>query len=223
MELVRKEAEFVVKVVIMVPKSFADYCKTKEAKEKPYNICQLCPFISECCDGPRFDAMEYKRWAEWASDFMKKKGMTKSEVSKSLDMPLSTVSHALSGSGYDVRAETKTKITSALLGTSRGRYPCCMAAFVMAGKEMSDNDTEKQIADYETEIERLNAELKRVRERADTKVREAKEEAQVKIDNLKKQVEDWKGQVENWKQESREKSATISDLMNMLIKYKTKE
>lgn len=183
-----KKEEYV-KVIVRVPREFAEFCQTEEAKEKPYDVCQVCSFIPDTCDGPRMDAMEYKRWSEWARDYMAKHGIIKAALAKKIDMPLSTLSHAISGLGYDVRTETRTKITNALIGMDRGRYPCHMAALLMAGEIVEDEDSDAKIAELQDEVNRLNAELARVIASAESKAQEVKQEAQTKIDYLKSQVD----------------------------------
>lgn len=177
-----------VKAVITVPKSFADFCKTQEAKEKPYNICLICEFISASCDGPNIEAMDYKRWSEWANDYLRQTGKSKSELAKKIDMPLSTLSHALSGNGYDIRADTKNKITNGLLGICKGRFPCQLAAMLMSGEGLEESEDGAKIAELRAEIDQLNEEINRITTATEARMEETKREFQAKIDYLKEQV-----------------------------------
>lgn len=208
-----KKPEEYAKIVIKVPKKFAEFCQSEEIKEKPYDVCQMCSFIPDSCDGPRLDGMEYKRWAEWARDYMKRNQIVKTELAKKCDIPGSTLSHAISGVGYDVRAETRTKITNALLGIDHRRYPCHMAALLMAGQIIDDEDNESKIAELQEEIQRLGSDLAHAKEKAVAKVQEAKQEAQVKIDYLKAQIETRDKFLD-------EKNVQINKLMDKLLESK---
>lgn len=208
-----KKSEEYAKIVIKVPKKFAEFCQSEEIKEKPYDVCQMCSFIPDSCDGPRLDGMEFKRWAEWARDYMKRNQIVKTELSKKCDLPVSTLSHAISGVGYDVRAETRTKITNALLGIDHRRYPCHMAALLMAGQIIDDEDNESKVAELQEEIQRLGSDLAHAKEKAVAKVQEAKQEAQVKIDYLKAQIETRDKFLD-------EKNVQINKLMDKLLESK---
>lgn len=208
-----KKSEEYAKIVIKVPRNFAEFCQSEEIKEKPYDVCQMCSFIPDSCDGPRLDGMEYKRWAEWARDYMKRNQIVKTELAKKCDVPVSTLSHAISGVGYDVRAETRTKITNALLGIDRRRYPCHMAALLMAGQIIDGEDNESKIAELQEEVQRLGSDLAHAKEKAVAKVQEAKQEAQVKIDYLKAQIETRDKFLD-------EKNVQINKLMDKLLESK---
>lgn len=212
-----------VKVPVDVPKSMMEFCRSPDAKEKPYDICLRCPFIRVSCDGPNILAMDYPRWVEWVRDRIKTTGLTKASISESSGIPLSTVNSALSGTSYDIRTDTMRRITRVIIGGCWGQYPCHFAALLMEGEDLEATEDGSKIADLQAEIERLNTELRRVISKAEAQVQEVRREAQLKIDNLKEQVE-------SWKQESRirdkylaEKNETINNLVNVLIKERNKE
>lgn len=189
-----------------------EYAKTASAKDKPYDICLHCPFISESCDGPNILAMDYPRWVEWAKERMKLRNVTKGEVALQSGLSLSTVKSALSGMGYDVRTETMREITRVLIGGCWGQYPCHLAAILMAGKAQ------------EAEPDHLTA---TERQQYEEQVRQLKADYQAKVDYLKEQVAHWKEEAAHWKEESRirdkylaDKNARIDDLMDRILNGK---
>lgn len=191
-----------------------DYAQTSAAKEKPYDICLLCPFISESCDGPNILAMDYRRWVEWANQRMKKLSLTKGEVALQSGIPHSTVKSALAGVTQDIRTETMREITRVLIGGCWGQYPCHLAAILMAGN----------VQEAEPESAPLSMQERRQYE---TQIREIKADYQAKVDYLKEQVAHWKEEAAHWKEESRirdkylaDKNARIDSLMDRILNGK---
>lgn len=175
-----------------------DYAQTSAAKEKPYDICLHCPFISESCDGPNILAMDYPRWVEWANHRMKRMNLTKGEVALQSGIPQSTVKSALSGVTYDIRTETMREITRVLIGGCWGQYPCHLAAILMAGN----------VQEAEPESTPLSVQE---RQQYETQIRELKAEAQAKVDYLKEQVAHWKEEAAHWKEEARIRDKYLAD------------
>lgn len=157
-----------IKIPVDAPKAMLDFARSEQAKEKPYDLCLLCPFMGTSCDGPNILAMEYPRWVEWANDRAKKQKMTRGEIAAIADLPKSTVDSALSGKLYDTRSETMRKITKAIVGGCWGQYPCHLASLLMEGN--AESDTQEAI-DKE-------------------KLRWVQEESEKKISYLKRIVDD---------------------------------
>lgn len=201
------------KITINAPESMIEFCHSPEAKSKPYDICLHCPYIKESCDGPNILAMEYPRWAEWARERIKRLGLSKADVAEAAGLSPSTLNGALSGAGYDIRTDTMRRITKAIIGGSWGQYPCHVAAVLIDGGGEEENESSQKIADLQAEIDRLNAELKRVISSAEAKVQDAKQESQAKIDYLKDQVTIRDKYLA-------EKNQMITDLMNAILKEK---
>lgn len=200
------------------PKSMIDFCKTTEAKEKPYNICLKCPFIRESCDGPNILALEYHRWVEWSKDWIKQHKITRQGVADAAGLPLSTINSALSGTGYDIKTDTMRRITKALVGGCWGQYPCHLAAILMDGTaEVDTGEDAKRIAALEAEVARLNAKLQKVIDTAEAKIADVKAEEKAKIDYLKEQVEGWRNESRIRDKFLSEKNETINRLVNALI------
>ena len=166
-----------INITVDASKEMRDFALSAQAKEKPYDICLKCPSLGVTCDGPNILAMEYKRWAEWANEYMDRKGLTKAYVAEESGLPLSTVRSALSGSGYDIRSETMRAITRVLIGGCWGQYPCHLAALLMAGIAPEDDGDVGQIRQLELELAK-----------AEERLKTAKEEDQRKIEYLKEQV-----------------------------------
>lgn len=201
-----------VKIEVDAPKSMIEFAKSSEAAERPYDICLHCPFIGISCDGPNVLSLEYKRWVDWALDWMGIRGLTRGEVALQAGIPLSTVKSALSGEGYDIRAETKRAITKVLIGGCFGQYPCHFAALLMAG------EAQEAEADHVTATER---------ERMAEQMLLLKQEYQAKVDYLKERVEYLQTQVEHWQGEARirdkyleERNKTIDRLMDKILDSK---
>lgn len=154
-----------IKIPVDAPKAMLDFARSEQAKEKPYDLCLLCPFMGTSCDGPNILAMEYPRWVEWANDRAKKQKMTRGEIAAIADLPKSTVDSALSGKLYDTRSETMRKITKAIVGGCWGQYPCHLASLLMEGNAESDTqeaiDKEK-LRWVEEESEKKISYLKRI-------------------------------------------------------------
>ena len=201
------------KISFDAPKSMVDYAQTSAAKEKPYDICLHCPFISESCDGPNILAMDYPRWVEWANQRMKRMNLTKGEVALQSGIPQSTVKSALSGVTYDIRTETMREITRVLIGGCWGQYPCHLAAVLMAGN----------VQEAESDVD-TTATIFAERVKMEDHVKQVKSEYQAKVDYLKEQVIHWKEEAAHWKEEARirdeflkEKNKTIDKLMDKIL------
>lgn len=182
-----------------------DYAQTSTAKEKPYDICLHCPFISESCDGPNILAMDYPRWVEWANQRMKSLGLTKGEVALQSGIPQSTVKSALSGVTYDIRTETMREITRVLIGGCWGQYPCHLAAILMAGTHQ------------DTESEPLTASE---RQQYEAQIQQLKADYQKKVDYLKEQVNHWQEEARIRDKFLEEKNKTIDRLMDKILNDK---
>lgn len=186
------------KILVDAPKTMVEYAKTASAKDKPYDICLHCPFISESCDGPNILAMDYPRWVEWARDRMKLRDLTKGEIAMQSGLPLSTVKSAFSGNSYDIRTETMREITRVLIGGCWGQYPCHLAAILMAGTAQ------------DAEPEHLSA---GERAQMEEQIRQIKADYQAKVDYLKERIVYLQTQIEH-------KNTTIDKLMDRLLKEK---
>lgn len=192
------------KVLVDAPKKMVEFAETPEAKDKPYDICLHCPFISESCDGPNILAMDYPRWVEWANQRMKRMNLTKGEVALQSGIPQSTVKSALSGVTYDIRTETMREITRVLIGGCWGQYPCHLAAILMAGNAQ--------------EAEPENTPLSmRERQQYEAQIREIKADYQAKVDYLKEQVEHWKQESKIRDKYLAEKNEYINKLMDRIL------
>jgi len=169
-----------VKIQFDVPKSMIDFCHTKTAKSKLYDICLQCPYMRESCDGPNVLAMEYVRWAEWARERIKRMGLARADVAEEAELSLSTVNSALSGAGYDIRTDTMRRITKAIIGGCWGQYPCHFAALLIEGADLEDGDKDSAgefVIKWDLE-----------RAKFEEKERELRADYQAKIDYLKEQV-----------------------------------
>lgn len=193
------------KILVDAPKTMVEYAKTASAKDKPYDICLHCPFISESCDGPNILAMDYPRWVEWARDRMKLRDLTKGEIALQNGLPLSTVKSALSGNSYDIRTETMREITRVLIGGCWGQYPCHLAAILMAGTAQ-DAEPEPMAAGERAQMEE--------------QIRQIKADYQAKVDYLKEQVAHWKEEARIRDKYLEEKNKTIDRLMDRILNDK---
>lgn len=198
-----------VHIQMEVPKSMRDYSQSPEAREKPYNICLLCPAVGITCDGPNIMAMEYPRWVEWALRLMRDRKMTYAELALASGLSLPTVKSALSGKGYDVRTETMRAITRALIGGCWGQFPCHLAALLMEDQA------------HEVEPSTLSS---AERERMEAQMAQVKADYQAKVDYLKERVLYLQEQVSHWQAECRlrdkhiaDKNARIDNLLDRLL------
>lgn len=198
-----------IKIEVDAPKSMREFAKSPLAKEKPYDICLHCPFISETCDGPNILAMDYPRWVGWAKERMNLRGLTKGEIALQSGIPMSTVKSALSGVGYDVRTETMREITRVIVGGCWGQYPCHLAALLMKGTVQEAEPESVTVAE---------------RGQMEEQIRQIRTDYQAKVDYLKEQVSHWKEEAAHWKEEARirdefikDKNKTIDRLMDKIL------
>lgn len=187
------------KVPVDVPKTMIEYCLTAEARDKPYNICLQCPYMPDSCDGPNVLAMEYPRWVEWVKGRLRQMSLSRNGLSERSGVPLSTITSALSGTGYDIRTDTMRRITKVLVGGSWGTYPCHFAALLMEGTDLDEDTDSKKAAELEAKVEELT-----------NKIREIKEEHKEEIKFLR-------GQIEIRDKYLAEKNETINKLVNKLL------
>lgn len=177
-----------IKIAVDAPKSMIEFAKTQQARDRPYDICLMCPFLRESCDGPNVLAMDYPRWIEWAKERIRQLGITKPQLSERADVPLSTINSALSGTSYDIRSETMRKLTRVLIGGCWGQYPCHLASLLMDGEDL---DVDAELEAVQTELEAAHAEITRLTgllDSTDQRHEKSREDDQRIREYLKEQV-----------------------------------
>ena len=181
------------KVVISVPKELKNAIANADPN-KPYDICLVCNFLSNTCDGPNFMAMEYSRWVEWANLRIKKLGVTRAKVAEEANLPLSTLNSILSGRTHDIKMSTMRDITHVLVGGSWGQYPCHIAALLMNSEELRVDEQivalQQQLIAEREKSDDLRTKLNRYNEFHQKELDTVRSEAREKIEWLKEQAKD---------------------------------
>ena len=204
------------KVVISVPKELKNAIETSDPN-KPYNICLVCDFLSNTCDGPNFTAMEYTRWVEWSNLRIKGLGLTRAKVAEEANLPLSTLNSILSGRTHDIKMSTMRDITKVLVSGCWGQYPCHIAALIMNSEELRVDEQivalQKQLVEEREKSDELREKLNRFNEYHQKELDTVRSEAKDKIDWLKERSKVLDGYIkDNQKQvEARDKTIARKD------------
>lgn len=201
------------KVVISVPKELKNAIANADPN-KPYDICLVCNFLSNTCDGPNFMAMEYARWVEWANLRIKKLGVTRAKVAEEANLPLSTLNSILSGRTHDIKMSTMRDITKVLVGGSWGQYPCHIAALLMNSEELRVDEQivalQQQLVAEREKSDELREKLNRYNDFHQKELDTVRKEAQEKIDWLKERAKVMDGHINDQKAVVEAKEASIA-------------
>lgn len=199
------------KVIINVPTELKRAIENADPN-KPYDICLLCNYLSQTCDGPDFLAMEYSRWVEWSNQRMKNLGLTRAKVAEEANLPLSTLNSILSGRTHDIKMSTMRDITRVLVGGCWGQYPCHLAALLMNSEELR---VDEQILELQRQLDEERNKAADLR----TQLNDVREDAQRETDWLKSRctvmdgyINDQKALVETKEKSIARKEKTIAAL-----------
>ena len=165
--------------------------KKIDPTDKPYNKCLNCQHRTEKrCDGPRTSAMPLERWCEFMRALKEANGLTNQEVSDRSGVSIKTIERIMAQNcDQDIMRETARRIEDAIIGSSN-QYPCYLAfeeSVPQANERLNDamRELERVLNDNEDYRKALDA----IHDSYKEEMRTIRDEAQVKIADLRNQID----------------------------------
>lgn len=165
--------------------------KKIDSTDKPYNKCLKCQHRTEKrCDGPRTSAMSLERWCEFMRALKEANGLTNQEVADRSGVSIKTIERIMAQNcDQDIMRETARRIEDAIIGSSN-QYPCYLAF------EESVPQANERLNDAMRELERVLNDNEDYRKALDDihdsykeEMQIIRDEAQVKIADLRNQID----------------------------------
>lgn len=164
-------------------------------ENKPYNKCLECAHRKEKrCDGPRTSAMTLDRWCEFMRALKEANGLTNLEIAERSSVSVKTIERIMAmNCDQDIMRETARRIEDVVIGSSN-QYPCYLAfeeSIPVHNEKLNDalRDLERALddnEDYRKALDNIHdsykAEMQTIRDEAQVKV----EELRIQIDRLQR-------------------------------------
>lgn len=133
------------KIIIDVPQEFLDAIAEakQEYKEKPYDMCHICPYLGSTCAGSDLLGVSHERRLEWLQEKAKRERLTHQYIADHAEPQLSksTVDSIFAGRVKDMRCETLQAIRDVIIPT-KTKSPCHLASVLQNAELYIDEKSE---------------------------------------------------------------------------------